>query len=414
MKKNIQINLFGTIYNIDDDAYRLLDRYLESMKQYFMRQEGGEEIADDIEHRVAELLWQRRQQGMEAVSIDTIKQIISQIGNPQEIDGEYNGNGNENENENENEDENENGNGNGKQGQAASAFDNVRNHISGRRLYRDTRDKLLGGVCGGLAEYIGWGDVTMWRLLFAVMPFVLSSIFSTLHLPYSGFWLLPVTYLILWIVVPEAHTAEDRLRMKGQEVTPENINEEIINDSTSNTTHEAYSANTSSNSGCLTVMLKVMLVLIALPILAVLAGVVFVLIAIVAGMIGFAPQIAGDIFGSSVTPLANFMRDDGWLLMTGIVAGLLVIGIPLYILVKMIMKRQFSRYTLPTLIILWLLMTSWTIFCSVRVPQKLFQKAGGLINMPSVVWNDSTITTVNPPNTMEELVDTAAIDLRSE
>ena len=57
MKKNISINIFGTIYAIDEDAYQLLENYLQSMKSYFQRQEGGEEIADDIEHRVAELLW---------------------------------------------------------------------------------------------------------------------------------------------------------------------------------------------------------------------------------------------------------------------------------------------------------------------------------------------------------------------
>ena len=42
MKKNIQINIFGTIYAIDEDAYQLLNNYLEGMKQYFCRQEGGD------------------------------------------------------------------------------------------------------------------------------------------------------------------------------------------------------------------------------------------------------------------------------------------------------------------------------------------------------------------------------------
>ena len=85
MKKNIQINLYGTLYNIDEDAYQLLENYLESMKRYFSRQEGGAEIADDIEHRVAELLWARKEKGMEAVSNDIIREIIAQIGNPEEI-----------------------------------------------------------------------------------------------------------------------------------------------------------------------------------------------------------------------------------------------------------------------------------------------------------------------------------------
>ena len=77
MKKNISINLFGVLYNIDEDAYNLLDSYLQSMRRYFSRQEGGAEIADDIEHRVAELLWKRREAGMTAVDIEVVKDIIN-------------------------------------------------------------------------------------------------------------------------------------------------------------------------------------------------------------------------------------------------------------------------------------------------------------------------------------------------
>ena len=88
MKKNITINLFGTLYNIDEDAYQLLDNYLQSMKRYFGTKDGGEEIADDIEHRVAELLWEKKEQGVDAISIEIIKEIIGKIGNAEEIAGE--------------------------------------------------------------------------------------------------------------------------------------------------------------------------------------------------------------------------------------------------------------------------------------------------------------------------------------
>ncbi|MDE5561116.1 MAG: hypothetical protein K2J00_04835, partial [Bacteroidaceae bacterium] len=60
MKKNITINLFGTLYNIDEDAYQLLDSYLNSMKRYFGSQDSNSEIADDIENRVAELLYEKK------------------------------------------------------------------------------------------------------------------------------------------------------------------------------------------------------------------------------------------------------------------------------------------------------------------------------------------------------------------
>ena len=88
MKKNISINLFGTLYNIDEDAYNLLENYLQSMQRYFGRQEGGVEIADDIEHRVAELLWKKHEAGMTAIDISVVKEIIDKIGNAEDIAGD--------------------------------------------------------------------------------------------------------------------------------------------------------------------------------------------------------------------------------------------------------------------------------------------------------------------------------------
>ena len=90
MKKNININLFGTLYAIDEDACELLEDYLNNMKSYFAKREGGDEIADDIEHRVAEHLWALKEQGMNAIDLETVKRIIGSIGNPDEVDGSTN------------------------------------------------------------------------------------------------------------------------------------------------------------------------------------------------------------------------------------------------------------------------------------------------------------------------------------
>ena len=56
MKKNITINIFGQLYNFDEDAYELLKNYEDSLRSAFSSQPGGYEIADDIEARIAELL----------------------------------------------------------------------------------------------------------------------------------------------------------------------------------------------------------------------------------------------------------------------------------------------------------------------------------------------------------------------
>ena len=63
MKKTLTVNLGGTVYHIDDDAYRLLDNYLSNLKHYFRKQEGAEEIVDDIEMRIAELFAEKVTEG---------------------------------------------------------------------------------------------------------------------------------------------------------------------------------------------------------------------------------------------------------------------------------------------------------------------------------------------------------------
>lgn len=87
MKKNITINLFGSLYAIDEDAYELLNQYQNNMRRYFSRKEGGEEIAEDIERRIAELFDELKASGVEAITIEHVRDIISRIGNPEEMDG---------------------------------------------------------------------------------------------------------------------------------------------------------------------------------------------------------------------------------------------------------------------------------------------------------------------------------------
>ena len=82
MKKNITINLFGSLYAIDEDAYELLNQYQNNMRRYFSRKEGGEEIAEDIERRIAELFDELKASGVEAITIEHVRDIISRMGNP--------------------------------------------------------------------------------------------------------------------------------------------------------------------------------------------------------------------------------------------------------------------------------------------------------------------------------------------
>lgn len=198
MKKNITVNLFGQLYAIDEDACKLLDDYLENMKRYFSRREGGEEIADDIEHRVAELFSELKENGVDAISIDHVSDIIHRIGNPEEMEEALEENGavpppppSEH--------------------QTNKKSDSLR----ARKLYRDPEDQMLGGVMSGLCWYFGGSDPLPWRIIMVILAFFSLTTIGIL-------------YLLAWAFIPRAVTAEERLQMKGSPINPETINAELM------------------------------------------------------------------------------------------------------------------------------------------------------------------------------------------
>lgn len=272
MKKNININLFGTLYAIDEDACTLLENYLDNMRSYFAKRDGGDEIFDDIEHRVAEHLWSLKENGMTAIDIDTVKQIISSIGNPDEMESEVDEVADskieetsdaeadsEDKEQSEGEDQGEgeckdNGHSEGKAQSESNSnasndtdsnttaeetiggkwIDRVLHHVSTHRFYRDGKDKIGGGVISGLCHYCGGGDIVVWRVgivLFLLAIFVLNQTFRYYFIsPLLGFlFFVPIIiYVVLWLVAPVALTTEERLSMTGKEVTPESISKAII------------------------------------------------------------------------------------------------------------------------------------------------------------------------------------------
>ena len=241
MKKNININLFGTLYAIDEDACKLLENYLDNMKSYFAKREGGDEIADDIEHRVAEHLWTMKEQGHDAIDIETVKQIISSIGNPSEVDGagdgaQYSDGAATNDSETCSDHADTDAHGHADDAVRADEkwIDRVLHHIKTHRFYRDGKDKIAGGVISGLRYYCGGGDIVMWRVctvLLVIADFTICQIASNIDIRHFFVVTLPtpfVLYFILWLLAPVARTAEERLCMTGEEVTPESISRTLI------------------------------------------------------------------------------------------------------------------------------------------------------------------------------------------
>lgn len=169
MKKIININLSGRVIPIEDSAYEMLQSYIESLRRYFSKEDGRDEIINDIESRIAELMNDKVKKGSSAITDADLEEIISSIGRPEDFDAD---------------DTDETTSQSSAQQQQYS-YDESRKR---KRLYRDTSDKLVGGVCSGLAAYLNT-DPAIVRILFAIITF-------------GGFGLGFLIYILLWIFLP--------------------------------------------------------------------------------------------------------------------------------------------------------------------------------------------------------------------
>ncbi len=307
MKKNITINMFGRLYAIDEDAYRLLQQYIDTLRSYFSRKPDGKEIADDIEARIAELFDDLKANGVEAINIEHVQDIITRIGDPKQMEaGEA--------------DEEERPRGEAAAEELKSAALNMRDKVSAyfeqlrrsnKRLYRDPADKKLTGLLAGCAHYFG-GDVLWWRLGFVLLFFATlwggTMMRSIIDGPIRGsfsVW-LPVLYFIMAILTPMADKPEDRLMMKGVDVTPHNLAQEVAEE---HTHADVIQPQKTGASGCLATVLKATLLLFKafmvlfglLVMLVVFTGVAVMVLLLVS------PDLFGDdrfarLYRSSVSP----------------------------------------------------------------------------------------------------------------
>ncbi len=290
MKKVININFQGQVIAIEETAYEILEQYIGSLKTYFSREEGGDEIVNDIECRIAELFGNRLKHGINCITDEDVNAVINSIGKPQEFDSDY-------------EEEVVSGyqrpssqSGTGTSGAPRNEpppFDGER-----QGLYRNNGDRIIGGVCGGLAHYfktdpvwirllfvlffgfLFWVYIVLWivlkpkmlesnvskrlyrnpndriiggvcggiaayfridswipRLLF-LLPLVLNMIGMISFFPLNRIFdnvsfnwninsSLLVIYVVLWVIIPVARTVKQKLEMMGEEDYIRSIREKV-------------------------------------------------------------------------------------------------------------------------------------------------------------------------------------------
>jgi phage shock protein PspC (stress-responsive transcriptional regulator) len=182
MKITVSINLGGYSFNIDEDAYAELKRYLKNLELHFAGEESSSEILSDIEARMAELFRAKLTGYKQVINIDDVRQVISILGTPEDISDT-------------------------ERPTTRDKFSSPGYH----RMYRDTDHRVIGGVCSGMAAY--W-DIELWlvRLIFFVLLIMGVGI---------------LIYLILYVVLPEAKTTAEKIEMKGNPVNIHNIKDSV-------------------------------------------------------------------------------------------------------------------------------------------------------------------------------------------
>lgn len=335
MKKTLTVNLGGTVFHIDEDAYQLLDKYLSNLRIHFRKEEGSEEIMNDFEMRISELLNERVRLGYEVITIENVEDVIKRMGKPEEIF--------------ENEEQAEEPKAHIHQGNEEQS--------TKKRLMRDPDNRILGGVAGGIAAYMGW-DVTAVRLAMILLLFI----------PFAPVMPIVTIYIIMWLVIPLARTAADKLIMRGKSVTLENIGKTVtdgfekVSDNVNNYISSDKPRSFLQKLADLFVavigfILKFLAVLIGIILLPVLLLVIFILV-----VVAFALLIGGTGILYHLSPFGMDLYSGApvSLAFMGCVSIILLIGIPVFALVYAIFGNLFKLKQLPvparwTLVILWII-----------------------------------------------------------
>ena len=283
MKEITRIHLAKTPYDIELDAKEVLQNYLSEIKQMM----GSEDTMYEIEARMVELLGERGVQSNGIITMSDVEDLRSKMGLPKEFSD------------------------------SESTEDSQANLIPSsspaKRLMRDTDNAIFGGVCAGIAAY--WGINPLWvRLLFIISPFIT---FGTALL----------VYIIIWISLPEAKTAAEKLQMRGEPVTLDSLKK------AANNSESKYRAKET--------LAKILRICLALGLFFTTLGLLAVL-------------VVGSITGIMAMPFINeFTHAQPWawgLLISLIIAGIMAVEM-FGVLTFSVARMKFTKTVLITLVI---------------------------------------------------------------
>lgn len=192
MKQTEKFSIGGYAFILEKEAVAEVESYINDMGSYY----SNPEVIDGIEERMAELLRERTPEGG-VVSKATVLSIIDILGRPERIAQDD------------------------PEEESPRQNDGTR---PAKKLYRDMQNARFAGVCSGLGAYFKV-DTAIFRLAFTLLTIVGFVSMADKNGVIS--LLFPTIYIILWICMPAAKTAQQRWEMNGDDGTTESIRRNI-------------------------------------------------------------------------------------------------------------------------------------------------------------------------------------------
>lgn len=362
MKKTVTVNISGIVFTLDEDAYKKLQKYLNTIGGYFKATPGQDEIMSDIEARIAEVLNAKVKSGQAVITLSDIDEIIDIMGQPEDyIEEEV-------------------------------TINETTYTSSKRKLYRDIDNNVIAGVCAGIGNYFGV-DAVWIRIITLILFF------------FYGVGLLP--YIILAIIIPAARTKTQKMEMRGEPINIENISKNV-SDKFNEFTGEFSKKETANNinnafrkffSFLFQIVRRLLLALknvigFALVIFGSL-GIVSSIIAIIAGYNLGEITLSDSFQEAYVFQVWNTLVVNPWyniMFVSGILFAAIVPQIFLFILGRIMIQSSFKpkRSLMLSLVGVWIFGIILVVFSSTSVAKnfKEFSSVQEYVELPNL--NDTT------------------------
>ena len=371
MNKTIIININGIVFHIEEDAYEVLKSYMTEVKRHFAYSKDSQEIVTDIENRFAEMFTERLQeQNRQVIILQDVEEITAKMGKVSDFEP----------------------------GEEDTAFDYSKIKSS-RTLYKDGDDKVIAGVCAGLAHYFDM-EVKWVRLITAV---------ATL---FSGIGLIP--YLILWIVLPVARTRQEKLAMKGEAINIHTFKKSFDEEAQSAKSQD-YSTIKSNDpvKEVVSFIGKILAIVVkVIGIFIVGAGAIILIGLIIALLFGLGFINSAEFYQFPFNVINPEYRSPVFF------SAFLLIFIPLIALIlfaiRVILNRKIvSRYGSFAMLILWLTGLAMGVYYGSRIASEFreeakFEQSAKLSTYPTLVLKLNQEMLLTAEDSLKYNIDTAA------